>query len=73
MRCHNGGRSAKLGVVVFTGSNAQFVGGVAFQPYKLPILTSQLCPAHRATPRYDVTALPDLSTEDHFLFLLTFR
>ena len=39
----------------------------AFQPYKLPILTSQLHPAHRATPRYGVTALPDLSTEARYL------
>ena len=39
----------------------------AFQPYKLPILTSQLHSAHRATPRYGVTALPDLSTEARYL------
>ena len=32
----------------------------AFQPYKLPILTSQLHPAQRATPKYCVTHLPYL-------------
>ena len=30
----------------------------SFQPYKLPILTSQLHPGWRATPRYGVTPLP---------------
>ena len=32
----------------------------AFQPYKLPILTSQLHLAWRATPKYGVTPLPYL-------------
>ena len=32
----------------------------AFQPYKLPILTSQLCPAQWATPKFGVTSLPYL-------------
>ena len=32
----------------------------AFLPHKLPILTSQLHPACRATPRYGVTPLPYL-------------
>ena len=30
----------------------------AIQPYKLPILTSQLHPAQRATPKNGVTPLP---------------
>ena len=32
----------------------------AFQPYKLPILTSQLCPAQWATPKFGITSLPYL-------------
>ena len=32
----------------------------AFEPYKLPILTLQLCPAQRAPPKYGATALPYL-------------
>ena len=32
----------------------------AFQPHKLPVLTSQLHLAQRATPRYGVTPLPYL-------------
>ena len=46
-----------------------------FQPYKLPILTSQLHPAWRATPKFGV--IPYLIFRNkwditHFLFFLTF-
>ena len=47
----------------------------AFQPYKLPILTSQLCLAQRATPRYGVTPYLIFRNKQDikcFLFLLTF-
>ena len=47
----------------------------AFQPYKLPILTSQLHPAQRATNKYGVTPYLIFRNKwdiKHFLFFLTF-
>ena len=47
----------------------------AFQPYKLPILTSQLHPAQRGTPKNGVAPYLIFRNQlhiEHFLFLLTF-